>query len=98
MSAVWLSLSPPLSSSTSVSPCRPQYTRYPRADMDAQFDHAFADRPAIAEVAHLDLTQANANPRLGDLVAHGKQPFGKRLVAVIASIAKEFDDRRHCNL
>ena len=61
------------------------------ADRDAQFDHAFADRLAIVEVARLHAAQAFANPRLGELVAHGVQPFGERLATVVAVIAKQFE-------
>ncbi|CAG9247840.1 conserved hypothetical protein [Burkholderia cepacia] len=66
--------------------------------MDAQFDHAFADRLAIAEVARLHAAQAFANPGLSKLVAHGVQPFGEGLATVVALVAKKFELGEHCNL
>jgi len=66
--------------------------------VDAQFDHAFADRLAIAEIAGLNGAQAFANPCLDDLVADGVQPFGERLPTVVALIAKQFELGEYCNL
>jgi hypothetical protein len=40
------------------------------ANVNAQFDDTFADRLTITKIARLQVAQANANARLGKLVAH----------------------------
>ena len=60
------------------------------ADMDSQFDHAFADGFAIAEIAGFDLAQSHANARRAGLVAKRSQPFGERFASVRALIAEQF--------
>lgn len=66
--------------------------------MDAQFDHAFADSVAIAEISGFHAAQAFADPRLRECVAYGVQPFGERLATVVALIAKQFELGERCNL
>jgi hypothetical protein len=66
--------------------------------MDAQLDHTFANGLAVAEVAGLDLAQAQADARLRCLVANRFEPLGERLATVSTPIAKKLDGRGYCSL
>jgi len=61
----------------------------PGADMDTQFDDAFADGITVAEIADFDLAQADADACSGDLIADAGQPIGEGFVAVLALISEQ---------
>ena len=88
MSACWLDLSPPVSSSTTPVPrAMPRIIdAIPGSDMDAQFENALAHRLAIAQIAEREVLEPDPDPRLRLEVAQAVQPFGKRLSAVLALV------------
>lgn len=68
------------------------------ADMDAQFQNAFADGFAIAEIARFELADADANPCLDHFVPQSTEPLCERLMAVLATVPKNLHHRRGCSL
>jgi len=70
----------------------------PGTDVDAQFDNAFTDGIAVAEISRFDLAQADADACCGDLVAYAGEPIGERFVAVLALISKQIYHGRICSL
>ena len=62
-----------------------------RADMHAQLADAFAHRFAVTEVARFDLSQADTDSRLSNLVANVVEPIRERFVAIGLLVTDKID-------